>query len=101
MLLHQAVQRGLLGPVSLVKQRAVRGVAQPRQRETEHLAAPKYCTYLQYLSPAACHSVAGRYSAAACASSLTRASGPLLPLNKDAEKNYFVFEHLRLLKMSV
>jgi hypothetical protein len=38
--LHQAVQRGLLGAVALVKQRAACGVAQPRQRERKHLAAP-------------------------------------------------------------
>jgi hypothetical protein len=49
---HQPVQRGLLWAVALVEQRAACGVAQPRQREREHLARPKYCRYLQSLSAA-------------------------------------------------
>ena len=49
MLLHQAVQRGLLRAVALITERAVGDFAQSRQRESGHGAASKYCAYTQYL----------------------------------------------------
>ena len=48
-LLHQAVQRALLGTVALITERAVGGFAPSWQRESGHGAASKYCAYTQYL----------------------------------------------------
>ena len=48
-LLHQAVQRGLLGAVALITERAVGGFAPSWQRESGHGAASKYCANTQYL----------------------------------------------------
>jgi hypothetical protein len=52
MLPHQAVQRGLPGPVSLVTERVVGGFAKSRLRESGHGAASKYCAYRQSLGAA-------------------------------------------------
>jgi hypothetical protein len=83
MLLHQAVQRGLLGPVSRVTDRAVFGFAKSRQRESGHVAASIYCRYIEYFGLAKTPAIAP--PAIAPPPPVARHScemkGPLLPLD--------------------